>query len=170
MASTVVSLFRTPRVNVYRLDAGRKLLRDAGCRFPGCGLPFGQGHHIRHWAEGGPTKLSNLTMLCRRHHRAVHEEGYRVQRLPDGELEFRLPNGWVLPQIPPQPELPDDVVERLRATHESDGLSLDAHTATPGWYGETLDVGWAIDVMHPRAIGSGSAGAIEDEEEFQLSE
>jgi hypothetical protein len=42
--------------------------RDHGCRFPGCGLPFGQGHHIEHWAQGGPTTLSNLAMLCRRHH------------------------------------------------------------------------------------------------------
>src|SRR5882724_1002723 len=41
--------------------------RDRGCRFPGCGLPFGQGHHIRHWAHGGPTTLSNLALLCRRH-------------------------------------------------------------------------------------------------------
>jgi Domain of unknown function (DUF222)/HNH endonuclease len=53
--------------------------RDRGCRFPGCGLPFGQGHHIKHWAHGGPTTLSNLAMLCRRHHRAVHEEGYQVE-------------------------------------------------------------------------------------------
>jgi hypothetical protein len=50
--------------------------RDRGCRFPGCGLPFGQGHHLQHWADGGPTTLSNLALLCRRHHRAVHEEGY----------------------------------------------------------------------------------------------
>jgi len=54
--------------------------RDRGCRFPGCGLPFGQGHHIRHWAHGGPTTLSNLALLCRRHHRALHEEGYQVER------------------------------------------------------------------------------------------
>src|SRR5947208_5960397 len=67
--------------------------RDRGCRFPGCGLPFGQGHHIRHWAHGGPTTLSNLALLCRRHHRAVHEEGYQVERLPDGELRFRRPDG-----------------------------------------------------------------------------
>src|SRR6266545_4990735 len=52
--------------------------RDQGCRFPGCGLPFGQGHHLRHWAHGGPTTLSNLALLCRRHHRAVHEEGFQV--------------------------------------------------------------------------------------------
>jgi hypothetical protein len=50
--------------------------RDGGRRFPGCDLPFGQGHHLRHWAQGGPTTLSNLAMLCRRHHRAVHEEGH----------------------------------------------------------------------------------------------
>src|SRR5439155_21092380 len=43
--------------------------RDQGCRFPGCGLPFTQGHHIQHWATGGPTTLSNLASLCRRHHR-----------------------------------------------------------------------------------------------------
>jgi len=60
------------------------LHRDRGCRFPGCGLRFVQGHHIRHWAQGGPTTLSNLALLCRRHHRAVHEEGYQVNRQPDG--------------------------------------------------------------------------------------
>src|SRR6267378_607860 len=55
--------------------------RDRGCRFPGCGVRFGQGHHIRHWAHGGHTTLSNLALLCRRHHRAVHEEGYGVEAL-----------------------------------------------------------------------------------------
>ncbi len=70
--------------------------RDRGCRFPGCGVRFGQGHHIRHWAQGGPTTLSNLAMLCRRHHRAVHEEGYQVDRQPDGAL--RVPAaGWPAP-------------------------------------------------------------------------
>ena len=41
---------------------------------------FGQGHHIKHWAHGGLTKLSNLAMLCRRHHRAVHGEGFQLER------------------------------------------------------------------------------------------
>jgi len=72
--------------------------RDRGCRFPGCTVRFGQGHHIRHWAHGGPTKLSNLAMLCRRHHRAVHEEGYQVDRQPDGQLRFRRPDGSCSPR------------------------------------------------------------------------
>ncbi|HEV8584956.1 MAG TPA: HNH endonuclease [Methylomirabilota bacterium] len=56
--------------------------RDRGCRFPGCGLPFGQGHHIRHWAHGGPTTLSNLVMLCRRHHDAqTSRPGWCGERL-----------------------------------------------------------------------------------------
>ena len=84
--------------------------RDRGCRFPGCGVRFGQGHHIRHWARGGPTTLSNLAMLCRRHHRAVHEEGYQVDRQPGGELQFRDPNGHVLPDVPPPPRVPGDPV------------------------------------------------------------
>jgi hypothetical protein len=52
--------------------------RDKTCRFPGCNVRIAEGHHVRHWAHGGPTKLSNLALLCRRHHRAVHEEGYQV--------------------------------------------------------------------------------------------
>ena len=75
--------------------------RDRGCRFPGCGGRFTQGHHIRHWAQGGPTTLSNLALLCRRHHRAVHEEGYEVAREPDGALCFRRPDGRLLPEVPP---------------------------------------------------------------------
>jgi 5-methylcytosine-specific restriction endonuclease McrA len=125
--------------------------RDRGCRFPGCGVRFGQGHHIRHWAQGGPTTLSNLALLCRRHHRAVHEEGYQLDRQPDSTLQFRRPDGRALPEVPPSPEVPGDPVEVIRARHEADGLQLHARTAIPGWLGEPLDVGWAIDVLHPLA-------------------
>ncbi|PYO17938.1 MAG: HNH endonuclease [Candidatus Rokuibacteriota bacterium] len=125
--------------------------RDRGCRFPGCGLPFGQGHHIRHWAHGGPTTLSNLALLCRRHHRAVHEEGYQVDRQSDGELRFRRPDGRPLPEVPPPREVRGDPVKILRAQHDAEGLVLNARTTTPGWLGERLNVGWAIDVLHPLA-------------------
>jgi len=128
--------------------------RDRGCRFPGCGLRFGQGHHIRHWAQGGPTTLSNLALLCRRHHRAVHEEGYQLERQPDGELRFRRPDGRFLPEVARPPEIPSDAVKVLRARHDGEGLVLHARTATPRWLGERLDVGWAIDVLHPLALPS----------------
>src|SRR6266513_2730430 len=125
--------------------------RDRGCRFPGCGVRFGQGHHIRHWAQGGPTTLSNLALLCRRHHRAVHEEGYQLDRQPDGELRFRRPDGRPLPEVPPPLDVLGDPVEILRGQHDAGGLVLNARTTTPGWLGERLDVGWAIDVLHPLA-------------------
>jgi hypothetical protein len=131
--------------------------RDQGCRFPGCGVRFGQAHHIRHWAQGGPTTLSNLAMLCRRHHRAVHEEGYHVERQRDGELEFRRPDGRPLPDVPPPSSIPDDPVLALRARNEVAGLHLHAQTTCPGWQGERLDVGWAIDVLHPRALSERSS-------------
>src|SRR5712692_7479945 len=125
--------------------------RDRGCRFPGCGVRFGQGHHLRHWAHGGPTTLSNLALLCRRHHRAVHEEGYQVARGPDGALRFRRPDGRPLPEVPPPAAVVGDPVEVLRACHEAQGLRVDARTACPAWLGERLNVGWAIDVLHPLA-------------------
>ena len=126
--------------------------RDNGCRFPGCGVRFGQGHNIRHWARGGPTTLSNLTMLCRRHHRAVHEEGYQIERQPDGELQFRRPNGWIIPEVPRSPDLPADPVTVIRARNEKNGVALHARTTMPGWLGESLDVAYAIDVLHPLAV------------------
>jgi len=125
--------------------------RDRGCRFPGCGVRFGQGHHIHHWAHGGPTTLSNLALLCRRHHRAVHEEGYQVARGPDGALRFRRPDGRPLPEVPSPAAVPADPVAALRVCHDAQGLRLTARTACPGWLGERLNIGWAIDVLHPRA-------------------
>jgi len=125
--------------------------RDRGCRFPGCGVRFGQGHHLRHWAHGGLTTLSNLALLCRRHHRAVHEEGYQVARGPDGALRFRRPDGRPLPEVPLPAPVPEKPEEALRVAHEARGLRLNARTACAGWLGERLDVGWAIDVLHPLA-------------------
>src|SRR5687768_8736467 len=94
--------------------------RDRGCRFPGCSVRFGQGHHIRHWAQGGPTTPSNLALLCRRHPRAVHEGGYQVERLPEGDLEFRRPNGSVIPDVPSPPRIPGDPVHAIRARNEAE--------------------------------------------------
>jgi hypothetical protein len=62
--------------------------RDGGCRFPGCTqFRFVDAHHIKHWARGGETKLSNLVLLCRHHHRLVHEKGYRAS-IHRSEVQF----------------------------------------------------------------------------------
>ncbi len=64
-------------------------VRDGTCAFPGCeNRRFLDAHHIRHWAQGGETSADNLVLLCRRHHRAVHEGGYRVERSSDGRIRF----------------------------------------------------------------------------------
>jgi uncharacterized protein DUF222/HNH endonuclease len=68
-------------------------LRDRGCAFPGCHRPprHCQGHHIRHWADGGPTELSNLVLMCAHHHRLLHRSGWQVRIAADGLPEFLPP-------------------------------------------------------------------------------
>ena len=127
------------------------LHRDRHCRFPGCEVRVGQGHHVRHWAEGGPTTPGNLALLCRRHHRAVHEEGYRITREPDDTVQVHRPDGRLLPAVPPPAPVPADPAAALRAEHGAQGLQLNSKTACPHWFGERLDVGWALDVLHPLA-------------------
>jgi len=50
-------------------------VRDRGCVFPACDRPLSwcDAHHLWHWIDGGPTNLNNLALLCRAHHRIVHE-------------------------------------------------------------------------------------------------
>jgi len=67
--------------------------RDQGCRFPGCGLRFTEGHHVKHWADGGETSLGNTLLLCRHHHRLVHEEGWKVDWWGPGSAVFFDPIG-----------------------------------------------------------------------------
>jgi hypothetical protein len=75
-----------------RVPAGaqRKALvvRDRGCRFQGCDRPpdWTDAHHIQHWADGGKTEMDNLVLLCRRHHRMVHEEGWHLGWNERGDL------------------------------------------------------------------------------------
>jgi hypothetical protein len=87
------------------MDVGRKtpvvpagmrralVLRDGGCSFPGCGRPqaWCDAHHIEHRADGGVTALENLVLLCRPHHRAVHED-FRVE-MTDGKPAFSRSDG-----------------------------------------------------------------------------
>jgi hypothetical protein len=62
-------------------------VRDGSCRFPGCERRhYVDGHHIIPWSQGGETKLDNLVLLCRHHHRLVHEGGFSVDWGPAGPL------------------------------------------------------------------------------------
>ena len=84
---------RTIRV----VSAGQRaalVVRDGGCVFPGCTRPpaWCDAHHLRHWLHGGPTDLANLALVCRAHHRAVHEGGWRLGRDPDGRLTVTPPH------------------------------------------------------------------------------
>jgi hypothetical protein len=89
------------------LDVGRKtavipapmrravMVRDRHCRFPGCDRPppWCDAHHVVHWAQGGVTALGNLVLLCRRHHRLLHEEGgFRLEMGEAGPV-FRRADG-----------------------------------------------------------------------------
>jgi hypothetical protein len=135
------------------LDIGRKTravpsairralqARDSGCRFPGCSHRRVDAHHIRHWADGGDTSIDNLILLCRVHHRLVHEGGFGVERAADGRIRFNRPDGRFIEE---HPQLPDSgsVEGLLRGIRET-GKAIDAAS----WIipGDTLDYGIAIE-------------------------
>lgn len=74
--------------------------RDRCCQFPGCDQRrFVDAHHVHHWARGGKTELSNLMLLCRHHHRLLHEGGFSVEGRP-GQAVFRRPDGRPIPRVP----------------------------------------------------------------------
>jgi hypothetical protein len=120
--------------------------RDRGCRFPGCeNHRFVDAHHIRHWAHGGATKLANLVLLCRRHHRLVHEGGHSVERLPGDRLRFRGPRGA---PIPAAPQLPRGSPARL--------LAFDAGSYATG-AGDRMDLGLAVSALLAARPSAGDA-------------
>jgi hypothetical protein len=73
------------------------IVRDGGCAFPDCGRPpsWCDPHHVVHWTSGGPTALSNLVLLCRRHHRLIHHNRFAVD-IADGLPRFYRADGTVL--------------------------------------------------------------------------
>jgi len=105
--------------------------RDRGCRFPGCGLRFTDAHHVKHWADGGETKLSNLVLLCKRHHRAVHEGGVQVCIDRDGQVVFFSPRGQALRGAPPAPRRRAWEERGKGGSRESLGPKLDLRRSDP---------------------------------------
>jgi hypothetical protein len=117
--------------------------RDRWCCFPGCELRCCDAHHIVHWADGGTTALGNLVLLCRRHHRAVHEEGFRVERVGTGGLRFHHPNGHVIPNVAEAPTLTTDLV----SLHDAQGASVDSSALASFSTGQPLDLAHTVLVL-----------------------
>ncbi len=113
--------------------------RDRTCRFPGCTSRRCDAHHIEHWVDGGATRLDNLVLLCRRHHRSVHEGGFDVGAAEAGALEFWRPDG-----------------ARLRDTPSICHVPLDIPAVDPPdpWDGTRFDLTYAIDAVWRPRTGS----------------
>ncbi len=114
--------------------------RDRCCAFPGCEQRrFVDAHHLVHWADGGETSLDNLVLLCRRHHRLVHEGGVRIEGRA-GSVRFHRADGT---SIEPAPALP--------AVSAAAPLRPFAPQSPPPWgRGEPIDLDLAVFVLADR--------------------
>jgi len=78
--SEILDFGRTRRV-ASNTQYKALVIRDGGCRFPGCDRPPGwtQAHHIVEWPDGGRTDLDNLVLLCLPHHHLIHHQHWRIE-------------------------------------------------------------------------------------------
>ena len=69
------------------------IVRDGGCSFPACDRPvrWTEAHHVTPWEDGGVTSVGSGALLCRYHHRLVHEGTWQVRVGADGLPEFIPP-------------------------------------------------------------------------------
>ncbi len=118
--------------------------RDGGCRFPGCtARHYVDAHHIHHWADGGETKLDNLLLLCRHHHRLVHEGGYGLAMPVGGEPIFTAPNGRLIPGGPDTRFRGN--VFALTTSHQRENIEIGPGTIVPQWHGDRMDDAMAVE-------------------------
>jgi hypothetical protein len=116
--------------------------RDGSCRFPGCTRRGrAETHHAIHWSTGGLTDITNVLLLCRFHHHAVHESGWQVLADPTIGFRFKSPNGYTVDAAPP--------------VHTGRRETVNAHnrTAQDGrcrWGGEQLDLDLALTALFCR--------------------
>jgi len=128
-------------------------IRDGGCQFPGCHRRRHlQAHHVVHWMRGGPTDLDNLVLLCGRHHRAIHEEGFTLSWSTDPG-DGRQGGGWVF--RPPDKEfVPFGGLDRQHRDNptednpsDSNDEPMDPQGIRPGWRGERFSLVDSVGVL-----------------------
>ncbi len=148
-------------------------IRDGGCQFPGCcESRYVDGHHIKHWADGGETKLDNLVTLCRYHHGELHKGNYFLCLKPETDTVQRFGDRLCFSKVDRYFDAPfnrsDEFVIAANpakftcACCDSSVLekallpaiyhSINANTAVTGWQGEHMDLSMAIDgLIYKRA-------------------
>lgn len=130
--------------------------RDKGCRFPGCSFKrYVDGHHVKHWADGGETKLANLVTLCRFHHRLVHEGQVAILTLDDGAFRFVRPDGRTFDS--PAPRSSDWAAVVI--SHQTADIHITPSTAVTRWTGEALDLDHVVSWLVYKATKAKSVSA-----------
>ena len=165
------------------LDIGRKTrvippamaqalaIRDGACQFPGCcENRYTEGHHIKHWADGGETKLDNLVTLCRYHHRELHKGTFFLSLKPETQNSVRFVERLCFSKVDRYFDAPfnrskdfviaanpakftcaccdDSALEASaleKAVPRTIFHAIDKNTAVTKWAGEAMDLGMAID-------------------------
>ena len=133
--------------------------RDQGCRFPGCTSKHCDAHHVEHWSDGGETKLSNLVLLCRRHHRLLHEGGCSVRLNARGDAQFFDRRGRALQQSPEPPPIGLHAAEDLVRQLEDAGILITGTESMPAWDGRPFDLRYAMEVLWRPPPGHEASGA-----------
>jgi len=132
--------------------------RDGHCRFPGCcDSRFIDAHHIEHWFDGGETKMDNLVLLCRHHHRLLHQGGFSIENKGANELVFTNSSGKEIKQaVYPQFDKPDATAGTslaIEIENEELELEIDSSTGVSGWMGKEMDYPRAVEELLRTGIG-----------------
>ena len=149
----VLDVGRARRTVSGRLRTALEVRDDGRCRFPGCSSTRCDAHHVQHWSQGGETKLDNLVLLCRFHHRAVHEGGFTVGLVGGGagagaRAVFWRPDGQEVSASPGVEAVgmslpPGDWAARALERWCGD-QGIGPRTGMPRGRGGAVDYGWAL--------------------------
>jgi hypothetical protein len=146
----ILTLGRTRRL-VTRAQRRALMIRDRMCRYPGCHQTRHlKAHHIRSWATGGTTDLSNLILLCQFHHTTVHEGHLTITRTDD-RWEFTMPDGTACQHW--HTDVP--LANRLRYLNNQQHIEEvdsfrhpDAKTIQPRWAGEPFNIHDCVQALY----------------------